>query len=79
MTQENKATRPKKVPRKKLPTTTKKVADPLNVEDKALFNPPNKYAPRAKIGEDLKAKKVVTVGLGGLVVTTNGRDHYRQH
>ena len=74
MTQENKATRPKKVPRR-----TKKVADPLNVEDKALFNPPNKYAPRAKVGEDLKGKKVVTIGLGGLKVTTNGRDHYRQH
>ena len=67
-------TKPKRVPRK-----TKKVADPLNTEDKALFNPPNKYAPRAKVGEDLKGKKVVTVGLGGLVVTTNGRDHYRQH
>jgi len=66
--------KPKRVPRK-----AKKVADPLNVEDKKLFNPPNKYAPRVKVGEDLKAKKVVTVGLGGLVVTTNGRDHYRQH
>lgn len=71
---QNKATRPKRVPRK-----TKKVADPLNVEDKALFNPPNKYAPRAKVGDHLKAEKVTTVGLGGLVVTTNGRDHYRQH
>ena len=67
-------TKPKRVPRK-----TKKVADPLGKEDKALFNPPNKYAPRAKVGDHLKAEKVTTVGLGGLVVTTNGRDHYRQH
>ena len=67
-------TRPKKVPRK-----TKKVADPLGKEDKELFNPPNKYAPRARIGDHLKAEKVTTVGLGGLKVTTNGRDHYRQH
>ena len=65
----------KKVPRKR----AKKVADPLSKEDKELFNPPNKYAPRAKVGEDLRGKKVTTVGLGGLVVTTNGRDHYRQH
>ena len=71
---ETKPTKPKRVPRK-----TKKVSPPLNKEDKELFNPPNKYAPKKRIGEDLKAQKVTTVGLGGLVVTTNGRDHYRQH
>ena len=71
---ENKPTRVQKVPRK-----TKKVADPLQKADKELFNPPNKYAPKAKVGDHLKAEKVTTIGLGGLKVTTNGRDHYRQH
>ena len=71
--EQTKATRPKKVPRK-----AKKVSPPLSKEDKELFNPPNKYAQRAKVGDNLKGKIVTTVGLGGLVVTTNGRDHYRQ-
>ncbi len=68
----------KKVPRK-VAKKAKEVADPLTKEDKEVFNPPNKYAQRAKVGDNLKGKIVTTVGLGGLVVTTNGRDHYRQH
>ena len=69
---------PSSKPKKARSKRVKKVADPLNKEDKELFNPPNKYAPRAKVGDHL-VEKVTTVGLGGLKVTTNGRDHYRQH
>ena len=59
----------------------KEVSPPLTTEEKEEFNPPRagKYGRRPLVGDNLKAQTVTTVGLGGLKVTTNGRDHYRQH
>ena len=70
---EMKASRPKRVRRKK-------VQPPLSKEDKELFNEkekPNKYAPKMKVGKPMikapGSKVVTTVGLGNLTVeTVNG-------
>jgi len=72
---ENKPTRAKRAPRK----TQKKVTPPLTKEDVEEFNeqPANPYAPKQKIGGPIIGeKKISTVGLGGLKVTTNGRNNY---
>ncbi len=71
---ENKATRAKRVPKKVAPVTP-----PLSKEDVEEFNeaPANPYAPKQRIGvPTIGEEKVTTVGLGGLKVTTNGRDNY---
>ena len=64
-----KASRPKRVRRKK-------VQPPLSKEDKELFDEkekPNKYAPKMKVGKPTvrgPGKRVETVGLGNLKVIT---------
>ena len=66
---EMKASRPKRVRRKK-------VQPPLSKEDKELFaeeEKPNKYAPKMRVGKptiSTPGKKVTTVGLGNLKVIT---------
>ena len=67
---EMKASRPKRVRRKK-------VQPPLSKEDKELFEEkPNKYAPKMRVGKptiSTPGKKVTHVGLGNLkVITVNG-------
>ena len=71
---ENKATRAKRVPRK-----VKSVPPPLSKDEVEEFNeaPANPYAPKQRIGTPtIGEEKVTRVGLGGLKVTTNGRDNY---
>ena len=71
---DSRATRAKRAPRK-----TKNVTPPLTKEDVEEFNeaPANPYAPKQKIGGPvIGQEKITKVGLGGLKVTTNGRDNY---